>query len=142
MALSDFQVARKPVLFRGEPLIEVRGLALNDISFLIRDHLDQLNALFDMYDKPETRESALVESAQFAITLIKQAPDLVAQMIVLAADEQQSMLDVARKLPLPTQVEAVRAIIELTFEEAGGAKKFIDSLMSLVSGVMPMGSTA
>lgn len=141
MALSDFQVARKPVLFRGEPLIAVRGLALNDISYLIRDHLDQLNKLFDLYDKPETRETALAESAKFALHIVKEAPELVAQMIVLASDEPQENIEIARKLPLPVQVEAVRAIIELTFEEAGGAKKFLDSVMSLVSGVMPMGST-
>jgi hypothetical protein len=35
------------------------------------------------------------------------------------------------------QVECIRKIIELTFEEAGGAKKFLDSLVGMVKVMGP-----
>jgi hypothetical protein len=141
MSLQDFKVPTEEVAFRGGVLV-LRGLALNDISTLVRDYLAELNVLFAMYGNEETRETALAESARFAITIIKETPNIVAQMIVLASDEPQEHLHIAARLPLPIQTECVRKIIELTFEEAGGAKKFLDSLVGLVGGMMPTNLTA
>lgn len=136
MSLADFSINKVKVDFRGGSL-ELRGLALEDISVLVRHYLPELNALFDMYDTPETRDTAISQSGAFAIKIIKEAPELVAQLIVLAADEPQEHIDIARRLPLPIQVECVRAVIDLTFEEAGGAKKFLDSLMGMVTNLRP-----
>ena len=139
MALHDFTVVSEEVSFRGGR-IALRGLALNDVSELVRNHLPELNKLFQLYDKEETREQALAESARFAITIVRETPIMVAKMIALAADEPQSV-DIAGRLPLPVQVECIRKIIDLTFEEAGGAKKFLDSVMSLVGGMIPANLT-
>jgi hypothetical protein len=139
MALHDFMVVTEEVSFRGGRFA-LRGLALNDVSELVRNHLPELNKLFQLYDNEETRENALAESARFAITIVRETPIMVAKMIALAADEPQAV-DVAARLPLPVQVECVRKIIELTFEEAGGAKKFLDSVMSLVGGMIPANLT-
>jgi hypothetical protein len=136
MSLKDFVIRKEQVAFRGG-VLEVRGLALNDVTVLIRDHLTELSRLFELYDNDETRNTAMAESAKFAIELIKESPQVVASMIALSSDEP-SLVNVAAQLPLPVQVETVRKIIELTFEEAGGAKKFLDSLVELVSGVMPL----
>jgi hypothetical protein len=139
MSLKDFIIATEVVAFRGGS-IELRGLALNDVTALIRNHLADLNRLFDMYDDEETRASALAEAARFALTLVQESPAVVAKMIALCSDEPEHEATAAR-LPIPVQVEAVRKIIELTFEEAGGAKKFLDSVTSLVKGIMPQSLT-
>jgi len=136
MSLKDFVIHKEQVSFRGG-VLEVRGLALNDVTVIARDHLAELDRLFNLYDSDVTRNAAMSESAAFAVKLIQESPQLVATMIALACDDPASV-DKAQCLPLPVQVETVRKIIELTFEEAGGAKKFFDSLVELVSGVMPL----
>jgi len=136
MTLKEFQIATRSVSFRGGSL-DVRGLALNDISHLIRDYLAELNTLFTLYEKEETRETAAAQSVQFAVTIIRETPNLVAQLIVLATDSTQDELHIAQRLPIPVQTELLRTVIELTFEEAGGAKKFLDSLVELVTNLRP-----
>lgn len=140
MSLKDFQIATRSVAFRGQSLV-IRGLALNDISHLIREYLAEINTLFGLYEKEETRETAAAQSVQFAVTIIKETPNLVAQLIVLATDSPQDTLEIAERLPIPVQTELIRQVIELTFEEAGGAKKFIDSLVELVTSLRPATST-
>lgn len=137
MTLATFHIAREEVKFQGGSL-NFRGLSLNDISFLIQDYLAELDNLFRMYAKEDQRETAMAESAKFALVIIKECPQMAAQMIVLSGDEDQALLPVALKLPLPVQVEAVRKIIELTFAEAGGAKKFVDSVTGMVMAMRPM----
>ena len=136
MSLAHIQIPREEVMFRGEPL-SFRGLSLNDFSTLMRGHLADLNKLFDLYDNEETRETAIAQSAKFAITIVQETPAMVAQLIVLASDSPQEEIEIAQQFPLPLQVECVRAIINLTFEEAGGAKKFLDSLMAMVTSLRP-----
>lgn len=140
MTLKDFQIATRSVSFRGGSL-DVRGLALNDISHLIREYLTEINTLFGMYENEATRDTAAAQSVQFAVTIIKETPNLVAQLIVLATDSTQDELHLAERLPIPVQTELIRQIIELTFEEAGGAKKFLDSLVTLVTSLRPATAT-
>lgn len=136
MSLADFSINKVKVDFRGGSL-NMRGLALEDFSVLLRHYLPEMNALFDLYDNKETRDTAISQSGAFALKIVKEAPEMVAQLIVLAGDEPQELIDIARRLPLPVQVECVRNIIDLTFEEAGGAKKFLDSVMGMVATLRP-----
>lgn len=136
MSLKDFIIAREEVAFQGGSL-SIRGLSLNDFALLMRDYLVELNALFVLYEKEESRDTAAAQSAKFAITLVKETPQLVAQLIVLCSDGDQEDIAIAEKLPLPLQVEVIRKCIEITFEEAGGAKKFLDSLMGMVGAIRP-----
>lgn len=136
MSLANIQIPRSEVMFRGESL-SFRGLSLNDFSALMRNHMAELSTLFDMYDNAETRDTAISQSANFAIKIVKEAPEMVAQLIVLASDSPQDDLKIAKQFPLPLQVECVRCIINVTFEEAGGAKKFLDSLMGMVTTLRP-----
>lgn len=135
MSLKDFVIHKEPVTFRGVVLAEVRGLALNDVTILIRGHLNELKKLFDLYDNEATRQTAMSEAARYAITILQEAPELAATMIALACDEPDQVAKAAC-LPLPVQVELVRKIIGVTFEEAGGAKKFLDSVVSMASGLI------
>lgn len=135
MALVDYQPERSTVSFKGGEF-SVRGLALDDIALLMRHHLRDINALVDIFGKDVTDEVAVAAVAQHAIALIREAPGLVANMISLASDEPDSV-DAARRLLMPTQVRALEEIARLTFDEAGGPKKFIESLMVLLRGMRP-----
>jgi hypothetical protein len=142
MALKDFTIRREEMRFQGGVVL-MRGLALNDITHLLREHLAELNTLFKLYEKEDTRDTAIAQSINFATTIVMKTPELAATAITLACDEIDSpeALDVARKLPFPTQVEMIRKIIELTFEEAGGLKKFIDSLVGTIQTLRPASLT-
>lgn len=132
MSLADYQPLRRSIPIRGGE-ISVRGLSLDDVAALMHDHLADLDSLFNMYQ--ESAESALA-SASFIVKVAREAPALVGLGIALAADEP-TMAAKARQLSLPIQIEIIKVILELTFEEAGGARKFFESLSMLLKTLTP-----
>lgn len=135
MALADYSPERVAIGFKGGSF-QVRGLSLDDVSVLMKDHLADLDELLVLYSRNVDPQMTVAATAQYAVTLVREAPSLVANVIALASDEPDA-IDNARRLPLPTQVDALKAIGQLTFEEAGGAKKFFESLKELVMRVRP-----
>lgn len=135
MAIADYKPETAEVKFKGGSLI-VRGLALDDLAILMRTHLSDLDSLVAMFKGDVENEIAVSAMAQYAITLVKEAPGLVANLIALACDDGDNV-DAYRKLSIPKQFESVEAIGRLTFEEAGGPKKFIENLMRLFRGMTP-----
>jgi hypothetical protein len=134
----DFVVPKTTVTF-GAATVDVRGVALDDITFLLRDHLVEVNRLMAMYEDEEKRKTAIAQAATFAVTLISEAPELCHLLIARCADEAVTPEVIAHvaTFPLGLQVELVQAIWTLTVEEAGGAKKLIDKFMGLVTQVRP-----
>lgn len=138
MALMDFVVPKKTVPF-GAATVDVRGVALDDISFLLRDHLVEVNRLMALYEDEEKRKTAMAQAATFAVKLISEAPDLVHNLIARCADEEPTpeLLERISTFPVGLQVELAQSIWTLTVEEAGGAKKLLDKFMGMVSQVRP-----
>lgn len=135
MSLADYQPLRREIPLRGGSSVSVRGLSLDDVAVLMNLYLRDIDALFGLYD--EVDEASRVRAmAQFAVVLCREAPALVGHMIALACDEPDQ-IDRARTLGLPKQVEILKAIFELTFEEAGGARKFAESLGTLLQTLAP-----
>lgn len=132
MSLADFQPLTRTVK-AGRLELTVRGLSLDDVSVLINDHLVDLDKLFELYERGAEQPLA---SARFILSLTQEAPALIATAIALAADEPD-LVSKARKLSIPAQVELVKAILTLTFEEAGGLGKFVESLTILLKGLTP-----
>lgn len=136
MTLAAFQpetllVKTKKVSF------EVRGLSIMDISSLLRVHMNDLEALFTMYEQEAAGMSfGNVALARYATRLISDAPGLVAHIIALACDEPEQVNNASR-LPMIAQIEAIKKIGTLTFEEVGGVKKLIEQMAELVSQVRP-----
>lgn len=136
MALADYTPVRAPVEFKGGSF-DVRGLSLDDVSVLMRSHLPDVEAIVDLLAKGNAGAEFDVTSVmEHAITLVKEAPGLVANLIALAADDPDNV-DKVRSMPLPIQVRAIETICNLTFEEAGGPKKFFESLVHLLSSLRP-----
>lgn len=136
MALADYTPVRAPVEFKGGSF-DVRGLSLEDVSVLMRSHLPDVEAIIDLMAKGNAGGEFDVTSVmEHAITIVKEAPGLAANLIALAADDPDNV-DKARSMPLPLQVRAIEKICEVTFEEAGGPKKFFESLVRLLSSLRP-----
>jgi len=139
MALADYVVERKAVPFKGGSF-DVRGLSLDDVTVLMREHLSDLDQVFELYASSASQEALVGETARYAIKLVQEAPGLVSNVIALASDEPGSAAT-ARSLSIPVQVDALEKIFMLTFEEAGGAKKFFESLSRLLTGLRPPASS-
>jgi len=135
MSLADFQPERAKVAYKGGDF-DVRGLTLNDVAILLRHHLDDLEALIVVFSRDFDQTAIVSAVTQHGVALIKEAPGLVANLIAIASDEPDEV-DQARALSMHTQVNALETIARLTFDEAGGAKKFVESLNHLLRGLRP-----
>ncbi len=139
MSLADFVIRKEDVTYRGEVATTVRGIALYDITSLLHGHLADLNRVFDMYEKEGGQDVALARGAEFALKLVNDMPDLVEAFIIRATDDTDTpeLRATLRTLPLGLTVEIVRKIIEITVEDAGGAKKLMDNLVGMVRTMRP-----
>lgn len=116
----------------GESSFDVQGLSLSILSDLIQNHLEDVSsalAVIDEMQKADLSEESLIASI---LGIVKEAPKLAAKLIVLASgDDSEKAVEVAISLPTPVQIEAIRAIYELTVEDIGGIKKFKNLLQNL-----------
>lgn len=135
MSLADYKPARESVEFKGGS-VSVRGLSLDDMTVLMRNHLADLDRLMEIYRRDVRDELAVAAAIQYGVSLAREAPGLVAHVIALASDEPDHV-DQARMLPLPVQVEILKSVGRMTFEEVGGAKKFLEGLDSLFRQIRP-----
>lgn len=126
--LSDFQVETRKFDLKGGSF-EVGGLSLESFAVLVRTHLADLEALFDLFQNVETLAGADIQ--KLAIAVAEEAPGFVANVIALASGEPHAAPQ-AQKLPFPVQVDALVAIGDLTFGEVGGVKKFLPTVARLI----------
>ena len=128
MPLAGYQPARREISFGAESF-HVKGLALTEISVLVREHFPDLDAVFDLF------QSGLqgMDAQQFqsmALMVVSQAPGLAANIIALAAGEGTA--EDAAQLPAPVQIKALVEIGDLTFKDVGGPKKAMELITALL----------
>jgi len=114
---------------------EVRGLSPNDISQLLMLHKPVMEQLFIKYaaqDPEKLNADDIAGSAsEIAMSMLEQAPALVAHAIALAADDTDNFKEYTA-LPVGVQLGAIADIGRLTFETAGGSKKLLDLVKGLL----------
>jgi len=146
MALADFQAERRSVMVNGKALFNVEGLSLDTLALLVSTHMPDLEYVFGIVVHGEKAgENFQQQIARVAMGLASQAPGLVANIIAICSGEMvgkenpeaeainAELIKTARRLPFPAQVQALEHIGAMTFEEAGGVKKAIESLMNLLA---------
>lgn len=126
MTLAALELPTAEIKVRNTQLV-VRGLAFVDVAALIQQHRNELDRLVGLFtakvgEKPGTQDLIKV--------LLAEMPALAAAIIAHGCDEPQQASKAAR-LPIAVQTEAILAIGRLTFEEAGGVKKFAEQLVAL-----------
>lgn len=134
MSLADYQPEQR-VIPIGKTSFAVTGLSLGHVTSLVRTHLDDLDALYDIGSNVITNKADVTEQdlTKIAVAVAEQAPGFVANLIALAAGEYNAAaINNAHSLPFPTQVKALVEIAELTFAEVGGVKKGL----GLVAGLL------
>lgn len=117
----------------------MRGLSLDDVTFLLRTHLTDLQLAFGMYR--DVSEGEEVSGDALLTSVLYEAPALAASVIALGSGEK-GVAEQAKLLPAPLQLQALTDIVELTFIEVGGPKNFFATLTKLAGQIgldMPLG---
>lgn len=132
MQLRDFQIPRSRITLPGKavdgerPYFEVRGLCLEDMTFLISQHLGPITRALKMYQ--ESREDILKTGnlQGFVMALARDFPELAAEVISAATDAPDAETKkIARALPISVQIAALTEITRLSLEDAGGLKNLL-----------------
>jgi hypothetical protein len=112
----------------------VRGLSLNDVAVLMREHFPDLEAVFDLFQGAEKMQPEQWEG--LALSVISNAPGFAANVIALAAGEGSA--EDAARLPAPVQLKALTQVGELTFTEVGGVGKAWEIVAGLLKNKAAM----
>ncbi len=136
MSLRDYVIATRTVALHGDNKLSIRALGFDDIQhLLINRHglIDSALKLFgdSGFDAERANEQ---EVRSFAAKMLATLPELVAELIAIAADEPD-LADKAKRLPAPVQLEALMAAYQLTFTEPDSVKNFFDHLADLISSI-------
>ena len=141
MSLANLQI-RKEVIRYQDNDFDVHGLSANDIAGLVLSQMDSIEQIFNIVESQgvkSTADLANVNIAAIAQQLLAQAPNFIAHVIAYAAHEP----DFAHKallLDAPTQVRALKAICELTFNDEAGFREFVGNVVAALrsaKGVVP-----
>lgn len=139
MGLADYQPETRVIELKGGSFV-VKGLSLVEFTTLVRYHLPDLEAIFDLVTSAVEGKVDLTEEdlTKIAISLSEQAPGLVANLIALSAGEaDEKGIASAARLPFPVQIKTLISIAELTFDEVGGVKKAWESVAGLLKNKLP-----
>jgi hypothetical protein len=135
MGLKHLKFEEALVKFAGGEFA-VRGLSLEHITFIVRAHGVALNSVFDKIVQkaadPEGEFSA-GEVGDMVLPFLQEVPQ-VAAMIIASGAGDPSDTELARRLPVPVQVEALEQVLRLTFDAEGGPKKFLQTVIRLMKG--------
>lgn len=133
MGLKHIKLPEAVIEFPGGDFA-VRGLSLDDVSFLVQRHGEKLNSLFSEFTAG-SGDLTVEAVAQFALPLLNAAPEIAAEMIACASGEHdQESIGIAKSLPFPVQLDALQKLAEQTFNVAGGPKKLLETVVSMAKG--------
>lgn len=113
----------------------VRGLSDEDLLILVRDHQEQIKVAFAKLESMNADMGADMSNADitaFGTVLLEVVPELVAQLIALAADKpDKASVSMVRRMPAPLRLRALEMIWQLTVVDTGGLGPFLDLVLRL-----------
>jgi hypothetical protein len=133
MGLKDLRIPTETVEVPGGGEFAVRGLSFVDLRLLVSKHASELAEFFDLVANG-SGELAITNAAAVAGQFINDAPAIAAEVIALASGEKD-VFEIALALPFPVQVDALTKIGKLTFASEDSAKKFLQTVRSLITVV-------
>lgn len=128
--LHGIRIRRETIPY-GEQEFEVRGFGAPDLMTLTAKHGTILAMVFGKIQQDRVPGQPVTTDAVKGILrdVAGDFPDLAAAVIAIASESNDDEgMEVARRLPLPVQVEALEAIFMLTFSSEAEVKKLVESL--------------
>lgn len=131
MGLKNLVIPAVSIKVPGNEDIVVRGLGIDSVMFLVRNHRETLELLFS---KSQSGEITAENAEQLALEMISASGVMCAMVIACGAGEPDEW-QIAMQLPVSIQVEVLLQIGILTFAAEGGVEKFMQTVLSVMSGV-------
>lgn len=131
MGLKNLVIPEVAIKVPGNEDLVVRGLGIDSVMFLVRHHRETLEALFT---KAQKGEISAENADTLALELIS-ASGILAGMIISCGAGEPEEWQAAMQLPVSIQLEALVQIGALTFAADGGVEKFMQTVVSVMSGV-------
>lgn len=138
MPISDYKPQIASIEFPGGSF-EVRGISLDDMAAVIDVHSTAVDLIREKMLQHQIVSPDQITpelAADVVVSVIRECPSLAAQVISLAADEREAY-GIVMKMPITLQMQALRAIGELTFRDLATAKKFVADVRSLIGAILP-----
>jgi hypothetical protein len=146
MSLADYDIPRERIELPGKavngekPHFFVRGLCLEDMTFLVQRHLGPITRAAKLWQESRADAIQTGNLTSFILTLAKDFPELAAEVISAAADELNDIATAkARRIPIASQIAALTAISRLTVEDAGGLKNLLAEMQERVKDAAGVG---
>jgi hypothetical protein len=134
MALRDHVTPRIVVPLLGDNSVAVRGLNLDDFTFLLGEHLESVSKIAELYTAHKNSIFTAKPFQEFILAIAKDFPGVVSEVISIAADEPD-VKDV--RLGMGLQIGVLNAVIKLTMEEAGGLGNLFAQIRGIGAGLPP-----
>ena len=117
---ETFEIPSEPFSFNGKT-VQLRGLTLAHIIFIVREHRPALEKLFD---KAITGQ---VEASGFAVAM-ELAEDFspVAGRLIACGMGKPELADQMAQLPASAQIVALEIVVRLTLKQEGGLEKLME----------------
>ena len=137
-ALSAQLLVTEHVEVAGGKGFDVSGLSLDAILILARRRKQDAGELFDTLVSQVGADGGIsIEKAEWlGGALLSTAPQIAAEIIALSAGyESVEAAELFRKLPMPSQVDALDKIARLTFTSEMPPKKVFETVVRALAGV-------
>ena len=131
MGLRDYEPVREEIMHRGQPLMSVRGLSLDDLGRLLKKFMPEIRQVLQLAKGASEEIFLTLQSDDFVVRVVSEVPSAAASVIAAASDEPDAA-DAAARLPASLQVAALLAIGRLTMEDMGGPKAAAATIRSLI----------
>ena len=141
MSLANLQLRTEAVPYNDSE-ITLHGLSANAIGGLILSQLSNIEEIFNIVEGAgvkRTADLANVNVAEVGQRLLVQMPDFIAHVIAYAAHEPDQWQKVIH-LPAPVQVECLKKLAQLTFNDEAGFREFVGNVVAALrsaKGVVP-----
>lgn len=132
MALKNYVEQTSIIEIPGNEPLVVRGFSLPDVISTINSQRHLAEGLFE---KVVSGELDGQNAEEILVFLFDEFSPILGQIIATAAGEPEEW-QVAARLPISVQADALEKILALTFESAGGPGKFVEALQKLLSGTV------
>ena len=137
MALADFVVKKTTIKFDGGEFA-VRGINFNDITTVLIEEQEEVEKAMALYQAGNPDDPAHQQT--FLSEMLAKVPRLVAKVVTNCAGEPDQW-GTFLTMPIPTQIEALVAVVDLTFVEPDALKKFTAHVGHLLGKMTPKSLT-
>jgi hypothetical protein len=144
---TNFYIQKKPIVWQGQDVCEVRGITPNDLAQAMTENAADMEAVVLLLEKDKDLANtgdmgpdaiqAMIESntKRLFTSVLTSAPNLVAKLIAIACDSPDQWEFVKANYVLPLQFEIIREVAMLTFVDGEGFKAFLGNVMALAGNV-------